>query len=227
MNSADKRRCVKRAAFIHENRVLVFSEPLTRLVSKRRKKERLLHWVIFPLLVVLGALVLIGVLTLLIYGLDAAWVWLRVRVADVQPVSLPDLAVAPVTKGAVLGLLAFGTVLAVFLAVRKARRNEEEAAKSYWRAVEEEEAAAEMGPDPLSAPYLGLDAADVRRILDAATVECCTVEELVRKAETSLSVEDYGQRLAGARHALKGMKLCLAQLAARFGGVAQPGGKGV
>lgn len=125
-------------------------------------------------------------------------------------------------KGGITGMLAAATVATLWWVALWIKRGDGEAAETYRSAVEDAEAfpdtlkREQRTDDPLSAPYLGLDAADVKRILDAVIVECCEVEDLVRKAQTNLSVEDYGERLTGARRRLKGMQLCLVRLAARF-----------
>lgn len=176
-----------------------------------------------------------NVLVMLALAALSGWLWSCVRHASglshgamsgggllaMMPVpELPELE--EWQKGCVVGLLAAGTVAALWWVGLRMRRGDEAVAETYWRAVEDAEAfpdtlkREQRTADPLSGAYLGLDAADVRRILEAIIVECCEVEDLVRKAEQDLSVEGYGERLTGARRRLKGMQLCLVRLAARF-----------
>ena len=110
-----------------------FSDPLTRCVSARRRKmERLLGWVVFPLLWIVVAALIIGLLTLLIFGLEAAWEWLRVTSAELAM----EGAESPRLQGAALGLLAFCSLAAVWWAALRIKRGDEEASAARWGVAE-------------------------------------------------------------------------------------------
>lgn len=167
----------------------------------------------------------VNVLVLLALAALCGWLWSCVRHASGLSHGAMSggglLAVVPVPvlgeleewqRGGITGMLAAATVATLWWVTLWIKRGDGEAAEAFPDTLKREQ----RTDDPLSAPYLGLDAVDVKRILDAVIVECCEVEDLVRKAETNLSFEDYGERLTGARRRLKGMQLCLVRLAARF-----------
>ena len=182
---------------------------------------------------------LLDVLALVAFAALTGWLWHCVRHAASVPVmmrtgvsALPSgsclLAMAPVPDfaiGAAIAALGFLFAVAVGFGVKRLFAYDAEAALR-WEAKPIDERQAEhlasVAPcdDPLSMPalglYQGLDAEDVGRIVRALLAECCEVEELVRKADTDCAVEDYADRLAGARRRLKGVRFCLSGLVKRF-----------
>lgn len=64
-------------------------------------------------------------------------------------------------------------------------------------------------------PLPSLPPEELSRIYSAAVIELCSIREMVRKAQTSLSVEDYGDRLAGAETRLTQVIVCVARLMER------------
>jgi len=143
------------------------------------------------------------VVTLLALAALCGWLWSCVRhAAAAQTVStFPPLAVAPVTEGAVLGLLAFTMVVAVVLAARKIRADD---------AAERDVFA------PLRVPGGPLPVDDVRRIVVACAAETRCVMKHVLRAQRTLSVEDYGDELALAERKLKALERCLESLVSRM-----------
>ena len=179
----------------------------------------------------------VNVLVLLALAALTGWLWSCVKhgagvshralpgggLLAVMPVPEFDLGLEPWQGGMIIGLLVFFAVALLWIGSRLMRWHDDEAAVG-WSAGEVEQNAP-SAEDPLGAPYQGLDAADVKRILDAAVCECRRLNGLLEMAQQDLSVEDYGARLTGVQHGLKGIKLCLAQLSMRFDVKAQPGGK--
>ena len=150
---------------------------------------------------------------------------------------------APAVQDFVMVLAAFLLVLAIVLAVRKtlrddmAKMRDTQVRKSKRREFWEDrhrphdvpflvgpleslsEAPTEILPLPLADADEGVRAplgnADLRRIVGAMVVETCEARELVRKAQHTLSMDDYGEMLVGAEHRLHQVIGCLGGLLER------------
>lgn len=149
-------------------------------------------------------------------------------------------------KGSILGLLAFGVVFAVALAVRKVRENDAFCTGLQEKQVQRKqrtlrlrrefvehrdwphevpeftvgpleslsEPATEILPatDAVKSDRAPIPPEDLRRIVSAMVVETCEARELVRKAQKTLSVDDYGDMLVGAERRLHLVIGCLGGL---------------
>jgi hypothetical protein len=120
-----------------------FSKPITRVVSQRRRREKLLRLFFFPLLWVLGTAALIAAMTGCIFALDEAWAYLKVSSADLAI----EGADCPRLQGAVVGLLAFFTLAAVWLAALWIRRWDDAAANQRFEQESEFEVKTAWGRD--------------------------------------------------------------------------------
>ena len=142
-------------------------------------------------------------------------------------------AISLVLAGLMLGgmhLVRWWVGRGVWRAFRKARaagRYDEDCeceacAFGEWLASPRDQAGADpFGAVDLMRP-LPLEAGDVVAISEALLRELEDVSLLVKSAEVSLSVEDYGEALAGAQRRLSAVTKCLRGLRGRMMGIHQP-----
>lgn len=76
--------------------------------------------------------------------------------------------------------------------------------------------------EPLRAPGEAILAEDVQRILVACAAEGRCIMKHLRRAQTTLSVEDYGDELRLAERKLDAVVRCVEALAARCAGMTKP-----
>ena len=144
--------------------------------------------------------------------------------------------------GLLLSLSVLGIVIALALAVRKVRENDafcaglqekqmqrrQRALRGRGEFVEHRggphevaevtvEPATEIRPttDAVKNDRAPIPPEDLRRIVSAMVVETCEARDLVRKAQRTLSVDDYGEMLVGAQHRLHMVIGCLGGLLER------------
>lgn len=153
------------------------------------------------------------VLTLLALAALCGWLWSCVTHASGQTLRLGDLetgsllAVAPVTKGAAMGLLAFGLLMLVWAAVRKVNRDRE-----FFASLRREEDVFA----PLRESGLPVSMEDAQRILVACAAEGREIQRLVLVSLTTLSLEDYEASLEIAHDRLTTLVTCVEALCERL-----------
>lgn len=108
------------------------------------------------------------------------------------------LAMVPWQEGGIIGLLAFFTLMAGWLIVRRVRSRKSDA-EPQWSATDLDE--------PVQ-----LRSDDLQRILSAVIAGTCIASEHVRKAQGDLSVEDYGDKLRAAESELEQVIKCLGEV---------------
>lgn len=122
--------------------------------------------------------------------------------------------VSPWLSGSVMGLLFFSTLMLIFFATRKARECDEHERRILLRP---EFLAERVEKGPGVEPMMNeLPADDVERILGACAAEARCIAKHVRRAQTTLSVEDYGDELVLAERKLEGVIRCVEALASRL-----------
>jgi len=171
------------------------------------------------------------VLTLLLLAALCGWLWSCVKAASVPGASFLVLrsdrlvAMAPVPQGMIFGLLALGIVVTVALAVRKVRADDEFFVTLRWSEAgrERETPAPWAGRSEdmdvfaaLRLPGGAVPAEDARRILIACAAEARCIAKHLRRAQTTLSVDDYGDELTLAERKLEGVIRCVEALAERM-----------
>lgn len=124
------------------------------------------------------------------------------------------LAAVPWQAGSVIGLLAFGSMVGIWLVVKKSRREEEGALERHTSPpvvvaddIEAELRWSVVDPDPGA-----LQPDDLRRILWSVTECVCVTCDNVSKARLDLSVEDCGEKLEAAENDLRRVIKCLGDL---------------
>lgn len=205
--------------------------PCTRYRPRRRRRG--FNWVRF--------LTFLGLVAVLIWVMTG-----RARAADVsyaeQAGSLSHELVSPWLSGGMIGLLVASVVALVWLAVRKQQENEaffarlrnrsriecDETGEPIWPTREEIEKRKRFEADrsvrapiedvfePLRAPGERLPDDDVQRILVACAAEARCIAKHVKRAQRTLSVEDYGDELSVAEAKLDGVIRCVEALVERL-----------
>lgn len=140
------------------------------------------------------------------------WLWSCVRDGCVASsfalTSFGGLAMAPVTQGAVMGLGAVVLVVGVVLAVRKMRADD-----VFYASLRREGdifAPLREGTGPVPAE-------DALRILVACAAEARCIAKHVRRAQTTLLIDDYGDELAMAEKKIDSVIRCVEALVERMG----------
>lgn len=184
-------------------RSIFFAAPIARIRAERRRRVVAL-WLNLAVFVALVALVV--------------WLCAVVKRAGVPALpSIPGLAMWPMTEGELVFGLLFALFALVYLAVRKT------AAASGGMTNEEGRMRKDADVfEPLRSPGEAIPAEDVERILVACAAEGRCIMKHVRRAQTTLSVEDYGDELRLAERKLDAVVRCVEALAARCAGMTKP-----
>lgn len=194
-------------------RPVFFAAPMERI--RRERRQRMISlWVSLLFFLLISALA--GWLVYLIKTVPPE----VLRSSFLVPGS--RLAMAPLHEGMLLGLLLFFSAALIVLAVRKVKRDDEFFA-SLRREPETPAPWAGRSEDedvfaPLREPGAAIPTEDVQRILVACAAESRCIMKHVRRAQTTLSVEDYGDELALAERKLDGVTRCVEALVGRLGG---------
>lgn len=199
-------------AGLKKRRAVFFAAPMERI--RRERRQRMLALAVS---VAVGALLL---------ALCAWLLWVIVAAAGVTGLTgmtgVTGLAMVPVTQAAVMVALLFFSALAVFLAVRKVRRDE-----VFFASLRERQGDDVFEPLREKTPGSGepgyaLPPEDAHRILVACAAEARCVAKHVRRAQVTMSVEDYGDELELASRKLDAVIRCVEALAARCAGMTKP-----
>ncbi len=182
---------------------IFFVHPIERIRREKLQRVRA-FWVSVVALLALAALT--GWLLWCVRGemLDAGCWMLDFSIQSLGSSNEQLVAMAPVTQGSILGLLAFFSAALIVLAVRKVRADE-----VFFASLRREEDVFAV----LREPGLPVPSEDAQRILVACAAEGREIQRLVK---TALSVEDYEAALEVAHDRLTTLVACVEAVCERL-----------